>query len=71
MDNNEMIKLALNTKYIVITNDGTCSLFATMREITNTYTLDHSTISKALNKNMVCVCKTKTMDNICIRALHM
>lgn len=70
MENDQLIEFAIKAKYIVITNDGICSLFSSMREITNTYKLDHSTISKALRKNNVCICKTKTMETICIRALY-
>lgn len=71
MDKDEMVEYAMKAKYVVITSEGNCSLFSTMREITHTYMLDHSTISKALQKNVVCICKTKTMDNICIRSLPM
>lgn len=71
MDNAQLIDYTLRVKYIVITTDGLCSMYTTMREISQLYKLDHSTISKALQKNTVCVCKTKDMENICIRALHM
>lgn len=70
MDNAELIDYTLRVKYIVVTTNGLCTLFTSMREISQLYKLDHSTISKALQKNTVCVCKTKELEHICIRALH-
>jgi hypothetical protein len=71
MNDDELIDFASRGKYIVICNDGMCNVYASMREISQTYKLDHSTISKALHKKKVCICKPKTMENICIRVIHM
>jgi len=50
MNDDELIDFASRGKYIVICNDGMCNVYASMREISQTYKLDHSTISKALHK---------------------
>ena len=58
-----------NTNYICIRTDGLISIHPNQRDIASYYKINHSTVSKAFNKDTICSCKSKTYGTIVIRKL--
>jgi hypothetical protein len=60
----DMLEYYNNFKYIVFFPDKKFQLYYSLRDISNDTCIDHSTISKKLNENNPCICKSKGTEYI-------
>jgi hypothetical protein len=69
MDNELAKNIVEKASYITLDNDKLCFLHDTLREISNIYPINHTTISKALKGKTVASCKLKNGGYLVIRRL--
>ena len=65
------LEMLQKNKYLVIRENGSCRLYASLRDISQDIGVDYTTISKKLKTDPdFCVCRAKTTrENYCIRKL--
>lgn len=69
MDKELAKSIVEKANYITVDNDKLCFLHDTLREISNIYPINHTTISKALKDKTVASCKLKKGGYLVIRRL--
>lgn len=65
------LEMLQKNKYLVIRENGSCRLYASLRDISQDIGVDYTTISKKLKTNPdFCICRAKTTrESYCIRKL--